>query len=143
MIFLPIVDRETARGGAAARHVLGACAGRVGAVAIGAWCLLVMAKQPSNINRENLLSPALSTLAFGYALLRACRSRRCLSEEKREGPRLLFLTDLKGYDVVLGKLAANFFEFAVRHGAIFPVYGHPLLLGGVTPAEFWPLLSSA
>ena len=32
----------------------------------------------------------------------------CLSEEKREGALgLLFLTDLRGYDVVLGKLLAN------------------------------------
>ena len=39
----------------------------------------------------------------------------CLSEEKREGTLgLLFLTDLKGYDVVFGKLVATFAERLLR-----------------------------
>ena len=39
----------------------------------------------------------------------------CLSEEKREGTLgLLFLTDLKGYDVVLGKLVATSAERLLR-----------------------------
>ena len=51
----------------------------------------------------------LSTLAFVYALLAGVRvTSDCLSVEKREGTLgLLFLTDLKGYDVVLGKLVSS------------------------------------
>ena len=49
----------------------------------------------------------LTGTAVLYCLLSGVRSTAdCLSVEKREGTLgLLFLTDLKGYDVVLGKLA--------------------------------------
>src|SRR5947209_10317361 len=51
----------------------------------------------------------LSVLSIIYCLFSGRISTAdCLSEEKREGTLgLLFLTDLKGYDVVLGKLAAT------------------------------------
>ena len=62
----------------------------------------------------------------------------CLSEEKREGTLgLLFLTDLKGYDVVLGKLAATSLNSFYGVLAVVPMLALPLLLGGVTPGEFW------
>ena len=61
----------------------------------------------------------------------------CLSEEKREGTLgLLFLTDLKGYDVVLGKLVATSLHSVYGLLAIFPILGLPLLLGGITGGEF-------
>src|SRR6266404_6036589 len=61
-----------------------------------------------------------------------------LSEEKREGTLgLLFLTDLRGHDVVLGKLAATSLDAFYGLIAIFPVLAIPLLLGGVTFGEFW------
>ena len=45
----------------------------------------------------------------------------CMSREKREGTLgLLFLTDLKGYDVVLGKLAATSMGGFFGLMAIFP-----------------------
>src|SRR5262245_2405762 len=51
----------------------------------------------------------LSFLALIYAMLAAIRlTSDCLSSEKREGTLgFLFLTDLKPYDVVFGKLAAT------------------------------------
>ena len=65
----------------------------------------------------------------------------CLSEEKREGTLgLLFLTDLRGYDVVLGKLLSNSLAAAYGLLAAFPVIGLAFLLGGVTGAEFWRLM---
>jgi ABC-type transport system involved in cytochrome c biogenesis permease component len=61
----------------------------------------------------------------------------CLSEEKREGTLgLLFLTDLKGYDVVLGKLATTSINAFYSLLAVLPVLALPLLLGGVSPGEF-------
>src|SRR4051812_14009947 len=74
------------------------------------------------------------TCLFGGALLTA----DCLSVEKREGTLgLLFLTDLKGYDVVLGKLAAKSITAAFCLLAIFPMLALPILLGGVTGGDFW------
>jgi ABC-type transport system involved in multi-copper enzyme maturation permease subunit len=60
----------------------------------------------------------------------------CLSREKREGTLgLLFLTDLRGYDIVLGKLTANSLNTVYALLAIVPVIGLSIQLGGVTYQE--------
>ena len=81
----------------------------------------------------------LSIISYIYSLLAGVfTTADCLSEEKREGTLgLLFLTDLKGYDIVLGKLAATSINAFYGMLAIFPVMAIPLLAGGVTGAEFW------
>jgi ABC-type transport system involved in multi-copper enzyme maturation permease subunit len=62
----------------------------------------------------------------------------CLSEEKRDGTLgFLFLTDLRGYDVVFGKLIGTLCRCTFALIAIFPVLGCTLLMGGVDPGEFW------
>jgi ABC-type transport system involved in cytochrome c biogenesis permease component len=62
----------------------------------------------------------------------------CLSSEKRDGTLgLLFLTDLRGYDVVLGKLVSRSLNAIYGLLSILPVLGLPLLMGGVTAGEFW------
>ena len=62
----------------------------------------------------------------------------CLSREKREGTLgLLFLTDLRGYDVVIGKLVASSINSVYGLLAVFPAMAIPLVLGGVTMGEFW------
>jgi hypothetical protein len=61
-----------------------------------------------------------------------------LSEEKREGTLgFLFLTDLRGYDVAGGKLAATSLRGSYALLAFFPVLATTLLMGGVTGAQFW------
>ena len=61
----------------------------------------------------------------------------CLSQERREGTLgFLFLTDLKGYDVVLGKFIAISLDAFYALLAVFPVLGLSLLAGGVTGPEF-------
>lgn len=61
-----------------------------------------------------------------------------LSEERREGTLgLLFLTDLRGYDIVLGKLISNSLRACYNLLAAFPILGLTLLIGGVTGREFW------
>src|SRR5439155_13703005 len=81
----------------------------------------------------------LSSLAFGFTLFAGLRSTSdSLSSEKREGTLgLLFLTDLKGYDVVLGKLAATSLGAFYGMLAVLPVLAIPLLTGGVTAGTFW------
>jgi len=62
----------------------------------------------------------------------------CLSEEKREGTLgFLFLTDLRGYDVVFGKLLATSLRSVSPLLAIFPILATTLLIGGVEVAHFW------
>jgi len=56
----------------------------------------------------------------------------CVSEERREGTLgLLFLTDLKGFDIVFGKLAATSLNAVFSLIAVFPLLAISLLLGGL------------
>jgi hypothetical protein len=62
----------------------------------------------------------------------------CLSEEKREGTLgLLFLTDLKGYDVVVGKLVSTSVNAFFGLLAILPIMTVSILMGGITHGELW------
>lgn len=84
-----------------------------------------------------LTNAAFFLCLFGGVLLTA----DCLSVEKREGTLgLLFLTDLKGYDVVLGKFAAKSITALFCLLAIVPMLAIPILLGGVTGPTFWRVI---
>ena len=62
----------------------------------------------------------------------AARTCDCLSVEKREGTLgFLFLTDLKGYDIVMGKLVAGLIETTFGLMTMFPLLSVLLLLGGL------------
>src|SRR5687768_12460612 len=61
-----------------------------------------------------------------------------LCEERREGSlALLFLTRLKGFDVLLGKLAAIGLLASQIVLGLFPLIALCIVLGGVSLAEFW------
>src|ERR1051325_7688151 len=81
----------------------------------------------------------LKTFAVGFALLAGVfLTPHCISDEKREGTLgLLFLTDLKGYDVVLGKFISRSLNAFYGLFGLLPVAAISLLLGGVTGGEFW------
>ena len=137
MTFLPIVVRELrvasrrrvtywVRSGAALALII-----------IGTWVFLGMRHdQPEE--RSKVLFGILTGTAVLYALISGVRDTAdCLSWEKREGTLgLLFLTDLKGYDVVLGKLVANSLNAFYSVAAVLPMLAIPLLMGGVTLGEF-------
>ena len=109
-------------------------------VALVIWlCASVFEPASSGSTSGAWLFGVLSVFAFGYALMAGLRSTSdCLSREKREGTLgLLFLTDLKGYDVVLGKLAATSLGAFYGMLAVLPVLAIPLLTGGVTAGTFW------
>jgi len=93
--------------------------------------------QTTSSEQGRMLFTALSILAFAYSLLAGVRSTSdCISAEKREGTLgLLFLTDLKGYDVILGKLVSS--SVAAFYGllAMFPILCVAVMLGGVAGSE--------
>jgi hypothetical protein len=104
------------------------------------WLALLLSDERSSSAMRSLhLFIAFGVLALGFCLLAGIfLTADCLSEEKREGTLgLLFLTNLKGYDVVLGKLASTSLQSIYGLLAIFPVLGLPLMMGGVTVGEFW------
>lgn len=138
MTFLPIVEREL-RVASRRRATFWTRAGVAGAVIIiGITIFLFFLEEPPTQVGKYLFY-YLTGGTFLHALVLGVRATAdCLSEEKREGTLgLLFLTDLKGYDVVLGKLAATSINGFYGLLAAVPVMAIPLLLGGVTHGEFW------
>lgn len=141
MTFLPIVDRELRV--ASRRHstywvrLLLALA----AIVVSFFLYIANTRTPRPRVGEEIFG-GLSFLALVYGLASGRRfTADCLSEEKREGTLgLLFLTDLKGYDVVLGKLVATSLSAFFGLLAMFPVLALPILIGGVTQGEFWRTL---
>ncbi len=138
MTFLPIVERElrvAARKGGTywARAGMG-----LASIVIALLLQFDTAAMPAASIGKRLFG-GLMWVALAYALLAGRRSTAdCLSSEKREGTLgLLFLTDLRGYDVVLGKLAATSLNGFYGLVAALPVLALPLLLGGVSSGEFW------
>lgn len=72
-------------------------------------------------------------VAFAFCLFSGLfLTADCISQEKREGTLgLLFLTDLRGYDVVLGKMTAQAAWSFVALLSLLPVMLLPLFTGGV------------
>jgi hypothetical protein len=137
MRFLPIVRREL-RVGSRRRGTYWSRS-LAGLVAVSI-CGFVLLEATSSLPRQ-LGKVLFQTLAavFGFVSLFAGvrHTADCLSQEKRDGTLgLLFLTDLKGYDVVLGKLVSTSMQAVYGLLAIVPVLAIPLLLGGVSFWEF-------
>lgn len=133
MRFLPIVERElrTASRRWATYWLRTLIALTVGSVALG--IILTNLEQPPQVVAFYVFH-AVGGGALLYCLLIGARTTAdCISEEKREGTLgLLFLTNLRGYDVVLGKLVANSLNGFYGLLAVIPIAGLALLMGGIT-----------
>ena len=149
MTFLPIVDREL-RVAARKRNTfwLRVVAALI-ALLIGGGFLVLSLLPFGGMGpfggRGQLGGPlfaVLTWLGLGTALSAGLFfTSDCVSEEKREGTLgFLFLTDLRGYDVVLGKLLATSLRCVFGLVAIFPVLAVTQLMGGVEVTQFWKTL---
>jgi ABC-type transport system involved in multi-copper enzyme maturation permease subunit len=138
MTFLPIVERElrVASRRKATYWMRFLLAGGVFAV----WLLLLlMAPARAPLPRGQLLFASLSVLLLVFCFFSGIfLTADSVSEERREGTLgLLFLTDLDGYDVALGKLLATSLHAFYGLLAVLPLLAYSMLIGGVTPGEFW------
>lgn len=107
------------------------------AIALAAVTLVFLSQPRDSIARQSQsLFVTLSILAFLYALLSGVLTTAdCISEEKREGTLgLLFLTDLRGFDVIAGKGLASSLRAVSALVALLPLTAIPLLMGGVDAA---------
>ena len=139
MTFLPIVEREL-RVAARRKSTYGTrMSAAVAATIFGGYALFIYSRMGGMFGGGRMVFSTVSGFAFIYCLFVGVRNAcDCVSEEKREGTLgLLFLTDLKGYDVVLGKLLATGINSFYALMAAFPIMGIALILGGITGAEFW------
>jgi len=136
MRFLPIVDREL-RVSARRRGTYWLRSFVALVVIVVSTCIFIFNLNDSPRDVAKVLFYTLTAGALLYCLLAGLRSTAdCLSEEKREGTfGLLFLTDLKGYDVVVGKMVASSLSGFYGLLAILPVMGIPLLMGGLTGTQ--------
>jgi ABC-type transport system involved in multi-copper enzyme maturation permease subunit len=137
MTVLPIVERElrvAARRRATYWNRTGSAAV---AIALFTLMFVVGATEPSRELGQYLFRALSACFLVASLLAGVVYTADCLSEERREGTLgLLFLTDLKGYDVVLGKVAASSLGAVYAILAILPVLAIPLLMGGVSVGEF-------
>lgn len=136
MTLFPVVERELR---VAARRPFTywgrALAGLV-AVAVIGWLVLIDRGGTSQDVGRQLFGVG-STLAFLFALAAGPSfTADSISGERREGTLgLLFLTDLKGRDIAVGKLLATSLGCASYLMSAVPVLGVALLLGGVGAGE--------
>ncbi len=64
-----------------------------------------------------------------------------ISEERRDGTLgLLFLTDIDGFELVVGKFLGAGLNAAYGMAAVFPIMATAWFLGGITNGEFWRAL---
>src|SRR5438045_3028816 len=137
MTFLPIVGRElrtaSRRRNTYWTRLFIALAGTIA----GTWFYALSFRFPPEWLAHHAFM-GVSFLAMSYGLVSGrWFTADCLSGEKREGTLgLLFLTDLKGYDVVFGKLAATSLRGFYGLLAVLPVLAVPVLMGGVSRWEF-------
>jgi ABC-type transport system involved in multi-copper enzyme maturation permease subunit len=139
MTFLPIAARELS---VAARRTATYRLRSYGAfIALIMLALLSRSNVPVDQLGHAILS-ALGVASLGFCLLTGLMlTAGSIAAEKQGGTiGLLFLTDLEGYDIVFGKLAANSITAFFGLLAFFPVIALPLLMGGVTGLEFSRML---
>lgn len=135
---LPVVSRELRVAARRGKTYWLRVAAALAALVVVWWLCYALSDRQQTVSLGKQVFTSLSVLAFAYCLLVApFMTADCVSEEKREGTLgLLFLTELRSLDVVLGKwLAASLTAFYGLLG-ILPVLGIPLLMGGVTPGEY-------
>lgn len=86
---------------------------------------------PQQIGEQIFYAVGIATMGFAFAA-GPFVTADAISSERREGTLgLLFLTDLRVHDVVLGKLAAASLNTAAALLATLPLLSLPMLIGGV------------
>jgi len=138
MTFLPIVARELRVASRRRWTYWGRFSAALLAV-MAASVVLVLGRRADPREIGPVLFDTLAVLGFFcIAIFGTQLTCGCLSTERREGTLgLLFLTDLRGYDVVFGKLAATSLHAAYSLLSVLPILAIPLLLGGVAAGEIW------
>ena len=108
------------------------------AIVVLAWMFIVMRMDNAPPHQfSQIILIVIAGFAFFFCNLAGVRlTADTLSEEKRNGTLgLLFLTNLRGLDVVLGKMSACSLQAVFGLMAVAPVMMVPVMMGGVDPAE--------
>jgi len=136
MTFLPIVERELR-----VRSRRGATYWSRGALVLMSIVLSLQvfwwSSGSANVGAAGKSAfTALAGMALVFAVASVLLTADCISSERREGTLgLLFLTPLKAYDIVLGKLSAAGLGAMYALLGFVPALAIPLVAGGVTGGE--------
>ncbi len=133
--FLPVVDRElriAARGKATYRWRTWVVALGLGLMALVTFSLTADRGTGDTLGRSLFYALVGVSCAYAFAASGAVTADS-VSREKRDGTLgLLFLTDLRGADIILGKLAASSLNTAYGLLGLMPLLAIPVMVGGVT-----------
>jgi ABC-type transport system involved in multi-copper enzyme maturation permease subunit len=135
MHLLPVAARELRVAARRGRTYWGRFGMGLGTILVGGWLWLVFSLGNPGVPGGTgiILFTVLATVAFLHCLAAGLYTVDAISREKREGTLgLLFLTDLRGHDVLAGKLVATGIHALLALAAIVPVLTVCLLLGGIS-----------
>ena len=137
MLFVPIVERELRLASRNWRTYYARLFAGAAALAITLYLIWMVEGILGGARIGGHVLAGLSILALGICLYTGVsRTSDCISSEKRNDTLgLLFLTHLKAYDIIVGKLAANSMRGLLLLLATVPVLSVPIFLGGVTGSE--------
>ena len=136
MTFLPVVARELRV--ASRKKVTYWSRVIVGIMGLifGGYLIILIDRIGLGRTMASTMLPIIGFPLLVYSFFTGLSSSDSLSGEKRDGTLgLLFLTDLKGYDIVLGKLCATGLISFYGLIATVPIVALTLLLGGLTAGE--------
>ena len=139
MNFLPVAHRELKQ---ASRKPMTYYSRSLSALLAGSVCLaLIYAAFSGDLAPAacgQTIFYSLSALAYLYVCIDgALLTSDSLSSEKREGTLgLLFLTDLKGYDIIAGKLVPYLSRSLYCLVAAFPASTLGFLFGGLSMSDY-------
>jgi ABC-type Na+ efflux pump permease subunit len=138
MRLLPVVERELRVAARQRRTFYGRMVAAAVAIAFAAWTYWFLAEWQAAASAGKDLFEGLAALACLVCLLAGpLQTADALCREQREGTLgLLFLTDLRGLDIVLGKLAGYSINATLQIAAVLPVLALPILMGGVSLGQF-------
>jgi len=134
---LPIVTRELRVAARRPKTYSARTRLALGWTVMGAYVLLGFSATGIGKGSGQTLFTTVSYMMVCWAVVSAWTGCDSISVEKREGTiGLLFLTDLKSHDIVLGKLAACALPSLYGALAAVPLLAISMVLGGVSPALY-------
>lgn len=142
MRFLPVAERELRIASRRAGTYRIRWVSALFALVISTYLYWVMSRMVATGQAARQLFTLLARVGFLYCLFAGVRwTSDSLSREKREGTMgFLFLTPLRSYDIVVGKLLASSLRVVYAPVAVVPILAVCLIVGGVQSGEFWRMV---
>ncbi len=133
MTFWPLIERELRVRARRGMTYWSRCAVAAMATVVAVQCSLIYVGSLGTTQVGAATFAAVSWLGFVLACASALVTADTLSQERRDGTLgLLFLTQLKGWEVVLGKISAAGLTALCALVSCLPTLGLAVLAGGVT-----------